>query len=123
MGRDRTPTPGWNRRRIVNVRAQEAATALRLLNRVPAALHLDWPDASPVAPGDVVFDRSVARLATWCGRHDVSRIAVTWTREPDCDHEASAALARAIAKLAGSLSILISSGVGRCPILVIGCAA
>ncbi len=89
---------GWSGRRIAGVRAQEAAQALHLLRGVPKALHLDWPDASPVAPGDPLFDRSVSRLAAWCRRHSVTRVAVTWAGEPHCDHEAAAQLAAAVAR-------------------------
>ena len=93
--------PGWSGRRIARVRAQEAAMALHLLNGAPGPLHLDWPDAAPVIPGDPVFERSVARLAAWCRRHGVTRLAVTWHGEPHCDHAAAAALAQAVAKRCG----------------------
>lgn len=90
--------PGWSGRRITNVRAQEAAAALHVLGGEPAALHLDWPDASPVSADDPVFERSVARLVAQCRRRRITRIAVTWGGEPHCDHEAAAMLARAVAE-------------------------
>jgi LmbE family N-acetylglucosaminyl deacetylase len=93
--------PGWSGQRIARVRAQEAAAALNLLNGAADALHLDWPDASPVKPGDPVFERSVARLAARCRQHGVTRLAVTWSGEPHCDHEAAAMLARAVATRCG----------------------
>ncbi|WP_242008037.1 PIG-L deacetylase family protein [Sphingomonas ginsenosidivorax] len=93
--------PGWSARRIAGVRAREAAAALHQLGGVRPALHLGWPDAAPVAPGDLLFRRSVARLSAWCRRHGVTRLAVTWSGEPHCDHEAAAMLAQAVATRCG----------------------
>ncbi|WP_164913440.1 PIG-L family deacetylase [Sphingomonas sp. UV9] len=88
--------PGWGRRRIAALRRTEAAAALRLLGG-GAALHLDWPDATPPQPGDPVFERTADRVAAWCRARGIRRIAVTWDGEPHCDHEAAAALADAVA--------------------------
>ncbi len=93
--------PGWSARRIAGVRAQEAAMALQALNGAPHPLHLDWPDAAPVLPGDPLFERGVRQLSAWCRRHGVTRIAVTWSGEPHCDHEAAALLAQAVARRCG----------------------
>jgi len=93
--------PGWSGRRIADVRAREAAAALHQLDGHRTALHLDWPDAAPVMPGDAVFTKSVSQLAAWCRRHGVTRLAVTWSGEPHCDHEAAALLAQAVAKRCG----------------------
>ena len=72
--------------------------ALQALNGAPHPLHLDWPDASPVLPGDPLFERGVRQLSAWCRRHGVTRIAVTWSGEPHCDHEAAALLAQTVAQ-------------------------
>ncbi len=39
--------PGWSARRIVGARRREATRALRMLGVRAAAVHLNWPDASP----------------------------------------------------------------------------
>ncbi|WP_380786806.1 PIG-L deacetylase family protein [Sphingomonas sp. R86521] len=93
--------PGWSGQRIAGVRAQEAGAALRILDGAPDAVHLDWPDASPVSDEDPVFERSVSRLVAQCKRLGVTRIAVTWGGEPHCDHEAAAMLARVVARKCG----------------------
>lgn len=89
--------PGWSRKRIAALRRTEAATALHALHGA-RALHLDWPDAAPPKPGDPTFERTADRLAAWCRVRGIRRIAVTWDGEPHCDHEASAALAAAVAE-------------------------
>ncbi len=87
--------PGWSRKRIAGLRRTEAAAALFALNGA-SALHLDWPDADPPAPGSQVFERTADRLAAWCRARGIRRIAVTWSGEPHCDHAAAAALAEAV---------------------------
>lgn len=90
--------PGWSAARIAGLRRGEARAALQCLGGARDALYLDWPDASPARPGDALFTSSVDRLAAWCRARRIRNIAVTWTGEPHCDHEAAAALAEAVAK-------------------------
>ncbi|TCP71920.1 PIG-L family deacetylase [Sphingomonas sp. PP-CE-1G-424] len=89
--------PGWSAQRIAGLRRREAQAAVRILGGVADVLHLDWPDATPAKPGDPVFARSVDRLVVWCRRRGIRQIAVTWSGDPHCDHEAAAALAVAAA--------------------------
>lgn len=92
--------PGWTGKRIAGLRRGEAQAALKALGGEQDALYLDWPDASPASKGDPLFERSVDRLAAWCKARGVRQIAVTWSGEPHCDHEAAAALAEAVASRA-----------------------
>ncbi len=87
--------PGWSRKRIAGLRRTEAASALIQLKGAQA-LHLDWPDADPPAPGSPAFERTADRLTAWCRAHRIRSIAVTWGGEPHCDHAAAAALADAV---------------------------
>ncbi|MGU3390696.1 PIG-L deacetylase family protein [Sphingomonas sp. M1A8_2b] len=89
--------PGWSAQRIAALRRREAREAIRVLGGASDILRLDWPDAVPAKPGDALFARSVDRLVAWCRRRGVRQIAVTWSGEPHCDHEAAAALAVAVA--------------------------
>ncbi len=89
--------PGWSARRIAGLRRREAQAAVRVLGGASDVLHLDWPDANPADREDAVFVRSVNRLVSWCRRRGIRQIAVTWSDEPHCDHEAAAALAVAVA--------------------------
>ncbi|BCA61167.1 hypothetical protein HMP09_0401 [Sphingomonas sp. HMP9] len=92
--------PGWTGTRIANLRHGEAQAALKALGGKPDALYLDWTDASPASEGDPAFARSVDRLAAWCRVRGIRQIAVTWSGEPHCDHEAAAMLAKAVARRA-----------------------
>lgn len=94
--------PGWTPNGIARLRAREAREALVRLGSAVKPLHLDWSDASPASPRDPAFMRSAATLAAWCRRHHIRRIAVTWSGEPHCDHEAAAALAVAAAAQCGA---------------------
>jgi len=87
--------PGWSRERLAGLRRREAAAAARVLG-AGAPLHLDWTDARPHAAGDPAFAAAARRLGVWCRRHRLANLAVTWEGDPHCDHEAAAALARAV---------------------------
>jgi len=90
--------PGWSAKRIGGLRRGEAQAALKILGGEQGALYLDWPDASPASVGDPVFIHTVDRLAAWCKARGIRQIAVTWSGEPHCDHEAAAALADTVAR-------------------------
>ncbi len=90
--------PGWSAKRIAGLRRGEAQAALKILSGEQGALYLDWPDTSPASVGDPVFARSVDRLAAWCKTRGIRQIAVTWSGEPHCDHEAAAALAKTVVR-------------------------
>ena len=93
--------PGWSAQRIAGLRRREADAALRILGGARGTLYLDWPDAAPASAGDTLFSASVDRLVAWCRVRGVRQIAVTWSGEPHCDHEAAAALAAAVAARLG----------------------
>jgi len=84
-------------RGLIITRKREAALALRRLAGEPVeTLHLDWRDASPSHPGNVLFDRTCRRLVALCAAQRVDAIAVTARHEPHCDHAAAARLAYAV---------------------------
>lgn len=86
-----------SRRRLVALRRGEATIALRrLAPNAPPPLFLDWPDASPPAPGDPAFERAVRSLGALCRRARVDAVATTALHEPHCDHEAVCRLAYAL---------------------------
>ncbi|MBB5729141.1 LmbE family N-acetylglucosaminyl deacetylase [Sphingomonas prati] len=87
--------PRWGPRRLAGVRRQEAGHAVRALSVRPA-VHLGWRDAAPPVVGDKVFRAGVRRLSALIVRHRVRALAVCWSGEAHCDHEAAAALARAV---------------------------
>lgn len=89
--------PGWSAARVGWTRAAEARDALRRLGVPHPPLRLGWPDAAPYARDGSVFDRSVRALVAWCRQRRVRSIAVTWSGEPHCDHEAAADLATVVA--------------------------
>ncbi len=88
------------RRRLAELRRQEAREALRALTRradTPIEF-LDWRDARPPDPGSPTFLAAARRLSGLCRRGRVDAIAVTALRDAHCDHVASAKLAYAVAR-------------------------
>ena len=89
--------PGWTAARIGSARAAEGRDALRRLGVSHPPLRLGWRDADPCPRDSRAFEQSVRSLVAWCRRRGVRSIAVTWSGEPHCDHEAAADLAAAVA--------------------------
>jgi len=89
-------SPGWSPARLAGLRRGEAGAAGRALGIDGAVLHLGWRDAAPEGAGTAAFVRTARRLAVHCRRHRLANLAVTWGGDPHCDHEAAAALARAV---------------------------
>jgi LmbE family N-acetylglucosaminyl deacetylase len=88
--------PGWSARRVAALRAGEARAALRILG-VRSPLWLGWRDAAPHPRDDAAFARTVDRLVALCRRERITRVTTTWAADPHCDHQAAAAVARAVA--------------------------
>ncbi|SEK45095.1 N-acetylglucosaminyl deacetylase, LmbE family [Sphingomonas palmae] len=93
--------PGWSARRVAALRAGEARAALRVLGASAPPVWCGWRDAAPFAVEDPRFARTVDRLVAMCRRHGLTRIATTWSADPHCDHQAAAAVARAVARRLG----------------------
>jgi len=84
--------------RLAVIRRREAARAVQRLSggRARQPVHLDWKDAAPARPGDLLFERTVRYVAVLCRRWRVDALAVTAWHEPHCDHAAATALAYAV---------------------------
>lgn len=88
-------SPGWPPARVSNLRRREARAAATALG-LPAPIHLGWRDAAPRPPGSPGFERTARRLTAYARRERLRNLAVTWGGDPHCDHEAAAAVARAV---------------------------
>jgi len=82
--------------RLVALRKAESKEAAAALG-VPAGrlTHLDLPDTAAPLDGPR-FEEAAARIVEIVDRVGAAHLFVTWERDPHCDHEAAAALARAV---------------------------
>jgi LmbE family N-acetylglucosaminyl deacetylase len=93
--------PGWSRRRIAALRAQEASAALRKLGSTGGPISLNWRDADPFTAGSPEYARTVRRLLTLCRRRRIRQIVASWAGDPHCDHQAAAHLAVTVGRKLG----------------------
>lgn len=93
--------PGWSRRRIAALRAQEASCALRRLGSTVRPIRLNWRDADPFPVGSPDYDRTVRRLLTICRQRRIRQIVTSWAGDPHCDHQAAAQLAAVVGRKLG----------------------
>jgi LmbE family N-acetylglucosaminyl deacetylase len=83
------------------LREAEALAAAALLGVPAGHCHfLRHPDAAMPAAG-LAFDAALDRLTTMAADHACGVIVAAWGFDPHCDHEAGAALARALAARTG----------------------
>jgi LmbE family N-acetylglucosaminyl deacetylase len=88
--------------RLKQVRADELRAACAILGLAADRISfLDFPDTRAPSDGPV-FDRAVAAIAALVRQHRVSTIFATWRHDPHCDHDATAAIARAAARATGA---------------------
>ncbi len=97
--------PGWTARRVAALRAAEAKAALRVLGASAPPAWCGWRDAAPFTADDPRLVRTVDRLVAMCRRQGLTRIATTWSADPHCDHQAAAAVARAVAGRLGTVPL------------------
>lgn len=91
--------------RLVGQRKAEAAEAVERLGLSRDRLHhLDLPDTLVPTDGPL-FDAAVDRLAAIVREAGASNVLVTWNRDPHCDHEAAAAMARALRRRDPALAL------------------
>ncbi len=82
--------------RLVALRKRESATAATLIGLSPAEItHLDLPDTRAPTDGPD-FDAAVARILSIVRETRARTLLATWRHDPHCDHEAVAAMARAV---------------------------
>jgi LmbE family N-acetylglucosaminyl deacetylase len=88
--------------RLTRLREAEMRTACDILGLADAQLHfLGLPDAGAPLDG-AAFEAAAARIAALARLHGVTTIFATSPLDPHCDHEATAALGREAARLAGT---------------------
>lgn len=81
---------------LVALRRRETAMAGAALGLRPDALtHLDLPDTRAPTQGPA-FDEAVRRLLALADAAGARTVLTTWRHDPHCDHEAAAAMARAM---------------------------
>ncbi|MDQ0392971.1 PIG-L deacetylase family protein [Labrys monachus] len=82
--------------RLVALRKAETERAAAELG-LPAGrvTHLDLPDTQAPSAGPL-FEQAVDRILQLADRAGAGHVFVTWERDPHCDHEAAAAMARAL---------------------------
>jgi LmbE family N-acetylglucosaminyl deacetylase len=97
--------PGWSARRVAALRAREARASLRVLGFNKSPLSLDWEDGAPNHERSRGFERTVNRLVAMCRRERLRRVVTTWVADPHCDHQAAAAVARAVARRIGTVPL------------------
>ena len=82
--------------RLTALRRQEATQAAAILGVPSDRLHhLDVPDTKVPVEGKA-FDDLVERVAALANEAGTKSLLVTWNADPHCDHEATAAVARAV---------------------------
>lgn len=83
------------------IRRAEARAALRkLAPRASDPVFLNWPDARPPQQGAPIWLEAVRFLGATCRSRRVDAIATTSALDPHCDHLATSALARDVARTA-----------------------
>ena len=95
----------YPRDRLVALRKAEAAAAVDILGVAPDGVsHLDLPDTAAPLAGPA-FEAAVAHIASVVRDAGASRLLCTWGHDPHCDHEAAAAMARAVKRRLPGLAL------------------
>lgn len=95
----------YPRQRLVDLRYSEVHNAGRALGLPPERVQfLGLPDTSAPKSGPQ-FDAAVERILAVIRHAGAGTVFVTWERDPHCDHEATAELARAVRRLSPGLKL------------------
>jgi LmbE family N-acetylglucosaminyl deacetylase len=88
--------------RLKDLREEELRAACAILGLAADRIsHLGTPDTRAPREG-ADFNAAVGTISALVRQHDVSTIFATWEHDPHCDHEATAAIARAVARDTGA---------------------
>jgi LmbE family N-acetylglucosaminyl deacetylase len=95
----------YPRQRLIDLRYSEVHRAgLALGLPSDRVTFLGLPDTAAPTSG-TLFDATVEKILAVIRRSKADTLFVTWEKDPHCDHEAAAALAKAVRRLSADLKV------------------